>query len=168
MGIDFFSGLLIWTVVSQTGVHKDILSNYVEIDFPEVTGKKVMSIRKSKELSAVLGNPSDIHVCEHLQWIRVDNASSRLLQLKVELLCMHRLIISCLPTCASHRLQRLTSFWPLNQYCLPLSRHFFYLNACSCTCLRLIPLLCFSGLPAIFRMPGTKPRWEGLYTRCLD
>jgi len=47
-----------------TGVHKDILSNYVEIDFPEVTGKKVMSIRKSKELSAVLGNPSDIHVSQ--------------------------------------------------------------------------------------------------------
>jgi hypothetical protein len=67
MSVGFFPDLLIWTAISQTGVHKDILSNYVEIDFPEVTGKKAMSIRKSKELSAVLGNPSDILVCEHLQ-----------------------------------------------------------------------------------------------------
>lgn len=54
-------------LLSQTGVHKDKLANYVEIDFPEVTSKKAMSIRKSKELSAVLGNAPDIYVCEHLQ-----------------------------------------------------------------------------------------------------
>ena len=31
---------------------------YVEIDFPEITTRKAMSIRKSKELSAALGDPS--------------------------------------------------------------------------------------------------------------
>jgi hypothetical protein len=92
-------------LLSQTGVHKDKLANYVEIDFPEVTTKKVMSIRKSKELSAVLGTTADIHVCEHLQRSFCRRlGSGKLSQLKGERLCMHRRIISCLPTCASRHL----------------------------------------------------------------
>lgn len=51
-------------VSRQTGAHKDKLANYVEIDFPEVTSKKAMAIMRSKELSVVLGNPSDIHVAQ--------------------------------------------------------------------------------------------------------
>lgn len=54
-------------LLRQTGAHKDKLANYVEIDFPEVTSKKAMAIMRSKELSVVLGNPSDIHVGERLQ-----------------------------------------------------------------------------------------------------
>ena len=57
---------------SQTGVHRDKLANYVEVDFPEVTSKKAMSIRKSKELSTVLGNAADIHVCQHFSNFTVD------------------------------------------------------------------------------------------------
>nr|GAT48584.1 predicted protein [Mycena chlorophos] len=37
-----------------TGAHKDALATYIELDFPEITTKKAMAIRKSKELSAVL------------------------------------------------------------------------------------------------------------------
>lgn len=32
-----------------------MLATYVEIDFAEVTSKKAMMIRKSKELSAIVG-----------------------------------------------------------------------------------------------------------------
>ncbi|KAG6843417.1 hypothetical protein H0H87_004826 [Tephrocybe sp. NHM501043] len=42
-----------WRVA--TGPYKDVLARYVEIDFAEVTGKKAMAIRKSRELSGVLG-----------------------------------------------------------------------------------------------------------------
>ncbi|KAG6813300.1 hypothetical protein H0H92_012455 [Tricholoma furcatifolium] len=42
-----------WRVA--TGKYKDVLERYVEIDFAEVTGKKAMAIRKSRELSQVLG-----------------------------------------------------------------------------------------------------------------
>ncbi|KAG6839561.1 hypothetical protein C0991_001512 [Blastosporella zonata] len=42
-----------WRVA--TGEYKDVLERYVEVDFAEVTGKKAMAIRKSRELSAVLG-----------------------------------------------------------------------------------------------------------------
>ncbi|KAG5647072.1 hypothetical protein DXG03_001442 [Asterophora parasitica] len=50
-----------WRVA--TGTHKDALATYVEIDFPEITTKKAMAIRKSKELNGVLGtSPSDIRV----------------------------------------------------------------------------------------------------------
>ncbi|KAJ7666889.1 S-adenosyl-L-methionine-dependent methyltransferase [Mycena polygramma] len=45
-----------------TGAHKEALAAYVEMDFPEITTKKAMAIRKSKELSAVLGNPADVAV----------------------------------------------------------------------------------------------------------
>ncbi|KAF7361400.1 Leucine carboxyl methyltransferase 1 [Mycena sanguinolenta] len=45
-----------------TGAHKDALAAYVEMDFPEITTKKGMAIRKSKELSAVLGDPADVAV----------------------------------------------------------------------------------------------------------
>ncbi|KAF9268555.1 leucine carboxyl methyltransferase [Marasmius fiardii PR-910] len=38
-----------------TGPHKSVLSAYIEIDFSENTTKKAMAIRKSKELSAVVG-----------------------------------------------------------------------------------------------------------------
>ncbi|KAI0368987.1 leucine carboxyl methyltransferase [Pilatotrama ljubarskyi] len=43
-----------------TGPQKDVLARYVEIDFAEITTKKAMAIRKSKELSAVLGKPEDV------------------------------------------------------------------------------------------------------------
>jgi [phosphatase 2A protein]-leucine-carboxy methyltransferase len=33
---------------------------YVEIDFPEITTKKAMAIRKSKDLMAGLGDPSGV------------------------------------------------------------------------------------------------------------
>ncbi|KAJ7902865.1 S-adenosyl-L-methionine-dependent methyltransferase [Mycena olivaceomarginata] len=45
-----------------TGAHKDALAAYVELDFQEITTKKAMAIRKSKELSAVLGSPADVAV----------------------------------------------------------------------------------------------------------
>ncbi|KAJ7471948.1 S-adenosyl-L-methionine-dependent methyltransferase [Mycena latifolia] len=45
-----------------TGPHKDALASYVELDFPEITSKKAMAIRKSKDLSAVLGNPADVTI----------------------------------------------------------------------------------------------------------
>jgi [phosphatase 2A protein]-leucine-carboxy methyltransferase len=32
------------------------------MDFPEITSKKAMAIRKSKDLSAVLGNPAEVTV----------------------------------------------------------------------------------------------------------
>jgi hypothetical protein len=34
------------------------------VDFPEVTSKKAMAIRKSKEMNALLGDPSKIQVGE--------------------------------------------------------------------------------------------------------
>ncbi|KAJ7280199.1 S-adenosyl-L-methionine-dependent methyltransferase [Mycena rebaudengoi] len=45
-----------------TGTHKDALASYIELDFPEITSKKTMAIRKSKELSAVLGSPDTVTV----------------------------------------------------------------------------------------------------------
>ncbi|KAJ7747664.1 S-adenosyl-L-methionine-dependent methyltransferase [Mycena maculata] len=45
-----------------TGAHKVALAAYVELDFPEITSKKAMAIRKSRDLSAVLGNPADVTV----------------------------------------------------------------------------------------------------------
>lgn len=54
-------------VFRQTGAKKDVLTRYVEIDFPEVTTKKAMAIRKSKELSAHLGKPEEVALgkCGH-------------------------------------------------------------------------------------------------------
>ncbi|KAH8087815.1 leucine carboxyl methyltransferase [Cristinia sonorae] len=43
-----------------TSPRKDILGRYIEIDFSENTTKKAMAIRKSKELSALLGQPEDV------------------------------------------------------------------------------------------------------------
>ncbi|KDQ52823.1 hypothetical protein JAAARDRAFT_137977 [Jaapia argillacea MUCL 33604] len=48
----------------ETGPHRESLSAYFELDFPEVTTKKAMAIRKSKELSAVLGDRDAVHL-EH-------------------------------------------------------------------------------------------------------
>ncbi|KZT01447.1 leucine carboxyl methyltransferase [Laetiporus sulphureus 93-53] len=45
-----------------TGPRKSWLKAYFELDFPEVTTKKAMAIRKSRDLSAVLGKPEDITV----------------------------------------------------------------------------------------------------------
>ncbi|KAJ7152982.1 S-adenosyl-L-methionine-dependent methyltransferase [Mycena filopes] len=39
-----------------TGEDEGALAAYIEMDFPEITTKKAMAIRKSKELSAVLGD----------------------------------------------------------------------------------------------------------------
>ncbi|KAF7290573.1 Leucine carboxyl methyltransferase 1 [Mycena indigotica] len=38
-----------------TGPYKDALETYIELDFPDITSKKAMAIRKSKDLSAILG-----------------------------------------------------------------------------------------------------------------
>ncbi|KZT72270.1 leucine carboxyl methyltransferase [Daedalea quercina L-15889] len=46
----------------STGPRKDLLRAYFEIDFAEITTKKAMAIRKSKELSVVLGKPEDIKI----------------------------------------------------------------------------------------------------------
>lgn len=46
----------------QTSPLKVHISSYVEIDFPEVTARKAMAIRKSKELSAVLGSADAIRI----------------------------------------------------------------------------------------------------------
>ncbi|OCH90602.1 leucine carboxyl methyltransferase [Obba rivulosa] len=43
-----------------TGPRRDALRAYVELDFAENTIKKAMAIRKSKELSAVLGPPENV------------------------------------------------------------------------------------------------------------
>ncbi|KAF5357354.1 hypothetical protein D9758_005884 [Tetrapyrgos nigripes] len=47
-----------------TGPLKDQISAYMELDFPEVTTKKAMAIKKSKDLSAVLGDPNDIKLAQ--------------------------------------------------------------------------------------------------------
>ncbi|KAJ7074545.1 S-adenosyl-L-methionine-dependent methyltransferase [Mycena amicta] len=44
-----------------TGAYKDSLATYIELDFPEITTKKAMAIRKSKDLSAVLGDVTISH-----------------------------------------------------------------------------------------------------------
>ncbi|KAH7909366.1 S-adenosyl-L-methionine-dependent methyltransferase [Hygrophoropsis aurantiaca] len=46
----------------STGSRKDSLASYIEIDFPDVTTKKAMAIRKSKALGEVLGPPESIRV----------------------------------------------------------------------------------------------------------
>ncbi|KAG6875836.1 hypothetical protein C0993_007151 [Termitomyces sp. T159_Od127] len=50
-----------------TGKYKDVLRVYVEMDFAEVTGRKAMAIRKSRELSGVLG-----------EGVRVENGGTAL------------------------------------------------------------------------------------------
>ena len=44
----------------KSGPRSGQLAKYVEIDFPENTTRKAMSIRKSRELSALLGKPEDV------------------------------------------------------------------------------------------------------------
>ncbi|KAK7691780.1 hypothetical protein QCA50_005183 [Cerrena zonata] len=46
----------------STGPRKDVLASYVEIDFPDNTMKKAMAIRKSRELSNILGAPDNIQL----------------------------------------------------------------------------------------------------------
>ncbi|KAG6335404.1 hypothetical protein ID866_3678 [Astraeus odoratus] len=58
-----------------TGPYKDQLQLYIELDFPEVTTKKAMSIRKSRDLSAVLGPPETISVGEVLDFCEGTTAS---------------------------------------------------------------------------------------------
>ncbi|KAF9019758.1 leucine carboxyl methyltransferase [Hymenopellis radicata] len=45
-----------------TGEHNSHLAKYIEIDFPEITSKKAMTIQKSKPLGSVLGDPAKIQV----------------------------------------------------------------------------------------------------------
>ncbi|KAI6007607.1 S-adenosyl-L-methionine-dependent methyltransferase [Pisolithus orientalis] len=47
-----------------TGPYKDHLRVYAELDFPEVTVKKAMSIRKSSQLGAVLGSPETVSLAQ--------------------------------------------------------------------------------------------------------
>jgi len=46
----------------QTGPRKDLVEKYVEVDFPEVTAKKAMAIKKNGTLMASLGDPSSVVV----------------------------------------------------------------------------------------------------------
>ncbi|KAL0955887.1 hypothetical protein HGRIS_002085 [Hohenbuehelia grisea] len=45
-----------------TGPRKDALARYIEIDFPEVTTKKAMAIRRQKDLSSALGDPAEVQI----------------------------------------------------------------------------------------------------------
>jgi len=47
-----------WRIAA--GPQTEILEKYVEIDFTENTTKKAMAIRKSRDLSALLGKPEDV------------------------------------------------------------------------------------------------------------
>ncbi|KXN87471.1 Leucine carboxyl methyltransferase 1 [Leucoagaricus sp. SymC.cos] len=51
-----------WRIAA--GQHKDTIRSYVEIDFPEITTKKSMNIKKSKELSEILGKPEEIKLAQ--------------------------------------------------------------------------------------------------------
>ncbi|KAF5326055.1 hypothetical protein D9611_000286 [Ephemerocybe angulata] len=46
----------------ETGPAKDELAKYIEIDFTEVTTKKAMAIRKSKQMNSALGDPEKVQV----------------------------------------------------------------------------------------------------------
>ncbi|KAL5512601.1 hypothetical protein ACEPAG_3254 [Sanghuangporus baumii] len=43
-----------------TSDHSKSIAKYVEIDFPEITTKKAMAIKRNKDLLAVLGEPNDV------------------------------------------------------------------------------------------------------------
>lgn len=43
-----------------TGPHQDVIKSYIEVDFHEITTKKAMSIKKSRQLLEILGNPDEI------------------------------------------------------------------------------------------------------------
>ncbi|KIJ65957.1 hypothetical protein HYDPIDRAFT_174736 [Hydnomerulius pinastri MD-312] len=47
-----------WRIAA--GPRRDSLKAYLELDFPDVTTKKAMAIRKSKDLSAVLGSSENV------------------------------------------------------------------------------------------------------------
>jgi hypothetical protein len=52
----------------KTGPLKEYISSYVELDFPENTTKKAMAIRKSKQLSRILGEEVKVgkfNILEH-------------------------------------------------------------------------------------------------------
>lgn len=54
-------------VFRQTGPHQDVLGAYIEVDFSEITTKKAMAISKSRDLKAVLGDPSTVRFGERTQ-----------------------------------------------------------------------------------------------------
>ncbi|KAJ3572114.1 hypothetical protein NP233_g3295 [Leucocoprinus birnbaumii] len=43
-----------------TGPHKEVIRSYIELDFPEITTKKAMSIKKSRELLQILGSADEV------------------------------------------------------------------------------------------------------------
>ncbi|KAI0061215.1 leucine carboxyl methyltransferase [Artomyces pyxidatus] len=45
-----------------TGPHGNRLAKYIELDFPDITSRKAMTIRKSQLLSAVLGSPDNVAI----------------------------------------------------------------------------------------------------------
>ncbi|KAI0645218.1 leucine carboxyl methyltransferase [Trametes meyenii] len=49
-----------WRIAA--GPKRNLLARYIEVDFPEITTKKAMAIRKSKDLSALLGNLEDVSI----------------------------------------------------------------------------------------------------------
>lgn len=57
----------------KTSPFKDTLARYIEMDFAEITTKKAMAIRKSKELSSHLGNPDSIKLSKCFPKILLHN-----------------------------------------------------------------------------------------------
>lgn len=55
----------------KTGPRKDVLRAYFEVDFAENTTKKAMAIRKSRDLSSVLGRPEEVTMGESETALRV-------------------------------------------------------------------------------------------------
>ncbi|KJA28888.1 hypothetical protein HYPSUDRAFT_1082946 [Hypholoma sublateritium FD-334 SS-4] len=54
-----------WRIAAHSaGPSKEHLEVYVEMDFPEITTKKAMAIRKSKELVQGLGDPADVMLAQ--------------------------------------------------------------------------------------------------------
>ena len=58
--IDWANAILSRNTFRQAGPHKSTLAAYIEIDFTENTTKKAMAIRKSKDLSVLLGKPEEV------------------------------------------------------------------------------------------------------------
>ncbi|KAH7928678.1 leucine carboxyl methyltransferase [Leucogyrophana mollusca] len=86
-----------------TGPRKDSLGSYIEIDFPDVTTKKAMAIRKSKVLSDVLGPPESVHLSHggtalHAPKYHLLPVDLRLPPAEVLASCLHDILSSSLPT----------------------------------------------------------------------
>lgn len=45
---------------------KDDIAKYIEVDFTEITTKKAMSIRKSKDMNSLLGEAEHVQISERI------------------------------------------------------------------------------------------------------